>query len=683
MQALAPEFHLRASVVQRSAQSLGTIELPVIALRIDGSSAVLVARDDDGLVAIDPSARGPRRYRLEDLNDVFSGRFVRLREGRDMPEIHRMFGLSWLTHRASRFQGLLIQILVASLLMQVFATAMPLFSQIVIDKVLVHHNLSALYVLGVGMGLLTLFEFLLMLLRSQQQAHIASKLELELGLRIKRKLVGLPLQYFQGRTSGHVLGLFRELDAVRQFITGSSATSLVDVTFLVVFLPLMYFYSPVLTGITVLTALAMMGLSFILKPGLARRMADHSQAVTESQSRLVENMEGIGTIKALAAEPAMQRRWESAFALNVLTTRHASSAQGFSSAANTFIQRASTLGILWVGADLVLQNQLSVGQMIAFQMLSARVLHPMMRMSQLWQDLRQVEHSMSRLGDIMNAPGEEMPGNRSLVRVPQGGDLALSNVRFSYPGTGRPVLDGVTLSVPFGHAVALVGRSGSGKSTLVKLLIRLHDLEQGRIAYNHIDIRNIELAALRNRIALVPQDTKLFDGTIADNIAIHCPWISFERVVEAARHAVADEFIDALPDGYQTKVGSQGVQLSGGQRQRIALARAILDEPDVLILDEATSALDYATEVEVQDRLSRVMRGRTLIVITHRLEAVRHVDAIHMMVDGKVVESGTHAALMARRGPYCELFGRAPAIDPGDAPVASRKRAMADASLAT
>ena len=575
-----------------------------------------------------------------------------------MPEIHRVFGLSWLTRRANQMRGLLVQILVASLFMQIFATAMPLFSQIVIDKVLVHHNLPALYVLGIGMGLFTVFEFVLMLLRTQMQAHIASKVELELGVRIKQRLLGLPLHYFHSRSKGDVLGLFKEFDTVRQFITGSSAASLVDITFLVVFLPLMLMYSPVLTGITVLTALAMMAVSFLLKPGTTRRMADQSRATTECQDTLVENIAGIGTIKALAAEPVMLRRWESAFAFNVLTALRSANAQGTSAAASTFIQRASTLGILWVGAELALQNQISVGQMIAFQMLSARVLHPMMRMSQLWQDLRQVRHSMSRLADIMDCPGEEMPGDRTLIRAPQAGDIEIANLRFAYPGSPSPVLHNLSMRVPLGHTVALVGRSGSGKSTLVKLLLRFYALDQGRIRYSDVDIRNIELSALRNRVALVPQDAELFNGTIAQNIAIHAPWASLERIVEVARGAAADEFIAALPEGYQTRVGSNGAQLSGGQRQRIALARALLDEPDVLILDEATSAMDYATETQVHGNLLRLFRRRTLILITHRLHAIRHVDTIHVLVNGSLAESGTHAELSERRGAYHALCER-------------------------
>lgn len=655
---LAPYHHLKIQSFKLTGVEWKKLHLPVMAERLGGTWTALVARSEFEFVAVDSVSGAVHRFQIDGFSDAFTGRILALKERRDMPEIHRVFGLSWLTRRANQMRGLLVQILVASLVMQIFATAMPLFSQVVIDKVLVHHNISALYVLGVGMGILTVFEFVLMLLRTQLQAHVASKVDLELGVRIKQKLLRLPMHYFQSRSSGHVLGLFKELDTVRQFITGPSATSLVDVTFLVVFLPLMLCYSPTLTGITVVTALAMMAVSFLMKPGLTRRMSEHSRAATECQSALVENLAGIGTIKALAAEPVMQRRWESAFALNVLATLRSANAQGASAAASTFIQRASTLGILWVGADLALQNRISVGQMIAFQMLSARVLHPMMRMSQLWQDLCQVQHSMSRLGDIMNAPGEETSGDRALILAPRPGSIEIADLRFAYPGSQTPVLRNLSVHIPFGQTVALVGRSGSGKSTLVKLLLRLHIAEQGRIRYGDVDIRNIDLSALRRRVALVPQDTELFNGTIAQNIAIHSPWASLERIAEVARAAVADVFIAELKEGYQTLVGSAGVQLSGGQRQRIALARALLHEPDVLILDEATSAIDYATELQIHDNLSRLLKGRTLIHITHRLRSIRHVDMVHVLAGGHLSESGTHAELMERGGSYRALYGQ-------------------------
>lgn len=661
LKVLAPGYFLRVRDFRRSLDSLAGGQFPMIAECVDGTFIVLAARAQNEWVIVDPQSPQPRHLGDAELRAQISGRFAHVREARDMPEVHRAFGMSWLTRRAARLRGLVAQILLASLAMQIFAIAMPLFSQVVIDKVLVHHNPSALYVLGVGMGGLTVFEFVLMLMRTQQQAHIASKVELELGVRVKQKLMSLPLQYFHRRSSGHLLGLFKELDTVRQFITGPSATSMVDVTFLAVFLPLMVLYSPKLTGVTVLTALAMVGMSALLKPGMTRHMETQSRATTESQSRLVENLAGIGTIKALAAERVMQRRWESAFALNVLTTLQSANAQGLVAAASTFIQRLSMLGVLWAGADLVLKNEISVGQMIAFQMLSARVLHPMMRMSQLVQEMRQVGHAMARLSDIMNAPSEEAPSDRRLGCAPEVGALEVEKLCFSYSANSRPILRELTLRMSVGKSVAIVGKSGSGKSSLVKVLIGLFDAQRGCIRYNGVDIRNIDRAALRKRIALVPQDAELFFGTIAQNIAIHSPWVSLERIVEAARNAGADSFIEELDNGYQTVIGSGGQQLSGGQRQRLTLARALLGEPDVLILDEATSALDFATEALVLDKLCRLFRDRILIVVTHRLHAVRNFDAIHLLVGGALEESGTHAELVERPGPYRALYEEATA----------------------
>lgn len=617
---------------------------------------VIVAIHNQQIITIDPSSQRHQRYQLDKLHEILSGKFLRLYETRETPEANRIFGIGWLKRRASAYHQLLIHIIIASLVMQIFATAMPLFSQVVIDKVLVHHNLSALYVLGAGMLILTIFEFVLTALRTQQQAHIACKIDLSLGQKIKAQLLRLPLHYFQSRSKGHILGLFKELDTVRHFITSSSATSLVDISFLIVFLPLMYFYSPALTVITVVTSIVMMTTSFLFNPEKTRRMDDHSKAIADCQNSLIENIAGIGSVKALAAEPVMQRRWENAYVRNVLTTMRNNNAQAISHASSNFVQRLSTLAILWIGASLVLENQLSVGQLIAFQMLSARVLHPIMRMSQLWHDLKQVKHSMDRLGDIMNFPLEENNAAGNRIVSPNAGDIEINNLYFSYPRVDTPALRYVSLSIPFGKKVALLGRSGSGKSTLVKLLTRMYNLEHGLIRYDGVDIRTIDLSVLRNRITLVPQDSELFNGTIAENISIHVPWVNMDKIVWAARCVGADEFINNLKSGYETLVGGNGLQLSGGQRQRIALARAILGEPDVLILDESTSALDYESEMHVLENIFKHFVNRTVVIITHRLHIIKKVDLIHMLVDGNLAESVTHKELMLKSVSYSNLF---------------------------
>ncbi len=519
-----------------------------------------------------------------------------------------------------------------------------------------HQNLSALVVLGTGMCILIVFEFLLTLLRNQHQTHIASKIDFELGVKVKQHLLRLPLHYFETRSKGSIVGLFRELESVRSFITGSSATSIVDLSFLIVFLPLMYFYSPLLTAVSIITAILMVITSVVLHPLSMRKNDDTAHSLSDCQNSLIENISGIKTIKSLSAERRMGSRWESAFASNVLATLQANNLTRLSSALSSLIQRASTLAILWIGATLAMKSEISVGQLIAFQMLSTRVLHPMMRMSQLWSDLKRVEMSMSRLADILNFPQESQHQNNKRVLNFPPGAIEISRLSFAYPGNNSNILNNISLSIPFGSKVGLIGKSGSGKSTLVKLMQRLHYSEHGRIRYGGIDVRSVDLPTLRNRMTLVHQDADLFKGSILENISIHAPWHSMEKIFEAARLAKADEFITDFKDGYATLIGDNGIQLSGGQRQRLALARAILDEPDVLILDEATSALDYKTEMEIFENLMNHFRERTVIVITHRLHLSKLLDSIHVLCDGTIQESGSHSELLVKRGLYFALY---------------------------
>jgi subfamily B ATP-binding cassette protein HlyB/CyaB len=653
---LASRFHLKGKKQALVTSQYKNIKVPAIAKTNENSFVAVLECLDGHFIIFCPKNQTTKRVSISESNLIFSGDFLSIGTSRRTPELHRPFGYRWLFGRANAFRKILRHIIFASLAIQIFATATPLFSQVIIDKVLMHQNLSALVVLGTGMCILIVFEFVLTLLRNQHQTHIASKIDLELGVKVKQHLLRLPLHYFETRSKGTIVGLFRELESVRSFITGSSATSIVDLSFLIVFLPLMYFYSPLLTAVSIITAFLMVITSVALHPLSMRKNDDTAHSLSDCQNSLIENISGIKTIKSLSAERRMGNRWESAFASNVLATLEANSVAKVSSALSSFIQRASTLAILWIGATLAMKSEISVGQLIAFQMLSTRVLHPMMRISQLWSDLKRVEISMSRLADILNFPQESQHQNSKRIMSFSPGAIEISKMSFAYPGSNSNILNNISLNIPFGSKVGLIGKSGSGKSTLVKLIQRLHYSEHGKIRYGGIDVRSIDLPTLRNRITLVHQDSDLFKGTILENISMHAPWHSAEKIIGAARLAKADEFIMDFKDGYATLIGDNGVQLSGGQRQRIALARAILDEPDVLILDEATSALDYKTEMDIFDNVMNHFRERTVVVITHRLHLSKLLDSIHIISDGFIQESGSHTELLLKRGQYFGLY---------------------------
>ena len=657
---LAKKFQLKARVTKMGRAKASLFTYPFAYQNVDGVFILVMEKNDAGYVTVNPLFPAERGIATtSQLRDACDGKIIEVVETGSTQEEHRRFGMGWLGRRMLKFKALLWKIALASLVLQLFATATPLFSQIIIDKVLVRNNPSMLYVLGLGMFIVIAFELVLTILRSRQQAHIASKIDIALGTHIKRHLMRLPLGYFQHRSSGQVIGIFRELDTVRSFITGPSATSIVDISFIVIFLPLMYSYSGRLTLITIVTGLLMATVAIIAKPWELRNAKEFSFATTEAQTRLIEGISTIETVKALGAENIIRGRWEAAFARLVLATKETSGTQGSLQAINASIQRLSTLAILWLGAELVIQGQMSAGQLIAYQMLSMRVLHPMLRLTHLWHEVKKVEFALGRLGEIMNAATESDVLTHVGDTLPQG-DIVLKNVSFRYGDQRTQALRNLTLTFGAGKFSALVGSSGSGKSTLLKLLLKLQQQSIGSIQYGASDLRGIDPVLLRKRVSLVVQDTQLFTMSVAENIAIRAPWASMEEIVAAAQCVGAHEFIDNLQHGYRTVLGENGVAVSGGQRQRIAIARAILDQPDVLILDEATSALDFPSEKLIYRNLFQIFKGRKIIVITHRIRSVEHCDTIHVLDQGALVASGSHAALMASCDAYRHMLEQGP-----------------------
>jgi ATP-binding cassette, subfamily B, bacterial len=567
------------------------------------------------------------------------------------------FNLSWFTPAVWKYRKLLGEVLLASLTLQLLGLTTPLITQVVIDKVMVQESLATLDVMAIALLLVAIFEALLGTLRLFIFTHTARRLDLSLSAQLFRHLMRLPLAYFESRRVGDTVARVQELEQIRQFLTGTALTVILDSIFAVVYLALMFYYNIPLTFVALAVLPLFATLTLVATPILRNWLNETFNRSADSQSFLVETITGIHSVKAHAAEPIARDRWEGLFARFIRTGFKASTTSNISSNIGDFLTNFSTLLILWFGAKLVIEQKLTIGQLVAFQMLSGRVTGPLLRLVQLWQNLQQVLLSVDRIGDILNVAPEAEPGT-GLVLPPLKGQVTFEQVFFRYQANTEPVLKGISFDTEPGQFIGIVGRSGSGKSTLSKLLQRLYQIESGRILIDGFDIKSADLASLRQQIAVVLQEDFLFNGSILENITLGHPDITAEQVVEAARLAVAHDFISQLPYGYETNVGERGTALSGGQRQRIALARLFLSPAPILILDEATSALDSETEQQVLQNLQRISANRTVFLIAHRFAPLKRADLILVLEKGVIAERGTHSQLLQQQGLYWSLYQR-------------------------
>jgi subfamily B ATP-binding cassette protein HlyB/CyaB len=566
------------------------------------------------------------------------------------------FDFSWFVPALIKYRKLLGEVLLISFMLQLFALVSPLFFQVVMDKVLVHRGLTTLDVLVIGLVVVVLFESVLNGLRAYVFSHTTSRIDVELGARLFRHLVQLPLAYFQARRVGDSVARVRELENIRSFLTGNALTVVLDVLFSVIFIAVMLFYSVPLTLIVMVSLPLYFGLSLAVVPILRQRLDVKFARGAENQSMLVETITGIQTVKASALEPSFGKRWDNQLAAYVSASFKTQNLATWAHEGINLIGKLVNAATLWYGAHLVMNNELTVGQFVAFNMFAQRVAQPIMRMAQLWTDFQQTGISVARLGDILNTR-TEVPPTSAAQLPPIKGRITLDGVVFRYRPEAPPVLHGISLDVKPGEIIGIVGRSGSGKSTLTKLVQRLYSPEGGRLLVDGIDISLIDAAQLRRQVGVVLQENLLFNRSVRENIAITDPAAPIEAVVRVAQLAGAHEFISELPEGYDTHVGEQGSSLSGGQRQRIAIARALFTNPRILIFDEATSALDYESEAIIQRNMAHICKGRTVLIIAHRLSAVRHAHRIVVMDKGKIVEAGPHDALIQKpQGLYAHLW---------------------------
>ena len=654
----AKRLGIKARRERTSPQRLEKATLPAIALLKDGTFALLARAAPDRVLLQDLLTGRPAVEQRAAFDERWSGELILMTTRERMVGAARPFDLTWFIPSIVRFRKLLCEALVGSLFLQLFALITPLFTQVVIDKVLVHKGWSTLDVLVFGLVVISVFEIVLGGLRSYVLAHTTNRIDVELGARLFRHLVSLPLGYFGVRRVGDSVARVRELENIRQFLTGQALTIGLDVAFASVFVVVMWLYSWQLT-VMVLAAIPVWATIVIATVPLWRRRLDEKfDRGAENQSFLVESVTGIETLKAMAIEPQMQRRWEDKLAAYVGASFKVTQLAVVASNAIDLIGKLLTAAVLWVGAGLVIDGKLTVGELVAINMLLGRVTGPILRMAQVWQDFQQIRVSVARLGDILNAPAEPAytPNRATPPRIE--GRIVFDHVHFRYQPNGRDVLSDIALDIPAGQVLGVVGRSGSGKSTLTRLVQRLFVPTQGRVLIDGVDLALVDTSWLRRQVGVVLQENLLFNRSVRENIALADPAAPMEAVIRAAEMAGAHEFILELPQAYDTQIDERGANLSGGQRQRLAIARALMANPRILIFDEATSALDAESEEIIQRNMQSIVKGRTVIIIAHRLSAVRIAHRIVALDAGRLVEDGTHAELLRKGGRYADLWRR-------------------------
>ena len=652
-------LRLKARIVEfGTGERLAGLPTPCILRRKGGGYVVFLGRSGgDCWRVIDPILQSSTDYGLEDLVAAVEPQVILITRRLAGPGVDpKSFGFKWFLPSLWRYRKPLAHVLLASFFIQLFALITPLFFQVIVDKVLAHRSYSTLIMLIVGLVLIGAFDIILQYLRTYALTHTTNRIDVELGKRLFRHLARLPVSYFETRGAGQTVARMRELENIRSFLTGQGLFFALDILFAFVFIGVLFAYSWKLTLIVLATIPLYLAVAALNRPLLRDQLNEKFNRGAESQQFLVETIVGMQTVKAAAVEPIVAKQWEeklaayvgSAFSTTMLSAKAQNVVQ--------YISKISTAAILLFGAKAVIDGDLTVGGLVAFNMISGQVAQPILRLSQLWQDFQQVQISVERLGDILNAAPEPTPKMPLHLPTPRG-QIEFRNVTFRYKRDAPAALKAITFRISPGKVIGIVGPSGSGKSTLTKLIQRFYLPDEGQILLDGSDISHLDPAWLRSHIGVVLQENILFNRTIHENIALAKPGMTRTQVMENAKLAGADEFISKLPQGYDTVLEERGANLSGGQRQRIAIARALAANPPILIFDEATSALDYESERIIQRNMRQIVKGRTVFIIAHRLAAVRECDVIVGMVDGQIVESGTHDDLAVRpNGLYAHLW---------------------------
>ncbi|MCM1081867.1 MAG: type I secretion system permease/ATPase [Clostridium sp.] len=654
----AKDLDLKAAAGKLKVKKLDKTTVPVIARLKKGGYLLLVNHQNDKWVILNPLKGTPENIDEKKLFEELSGEVIILGKGKTHTgeNGNKKFGFGWFIPTIMKFKKQFICVLIAVFFIQILGILTPLMTQVVVDKVLAHHAMNTLNTIAIGIFIVYIYELLISLCKSYLFVHTTNRIDVMLSAKLFHHLFGLPLKYFESRRVGETVARVRELDQIRAFLTGTPLSSIVDVFFVSVYIVVLFLYNVRLALIITASLPVFAILSIIVTPLFKKRLDEKFETGARSQSFLVEAINGIHTVKAFALENSFEDKWGDLQSDYVKAGYKTSMISQTSGAVANFVQHVVDLLVLVFGAKAVIAGSLSIGQLVAFRMLAGRVSGPVLRLVQLWQEYQQASLSVKRIGDIFNSPVESMSDN-TLQEVPSlGGKIRFENVRFRYKMDAADVLHGISLEIKENSITGLVGRSGSGKSTISKLIQRLYIPQSGRISIDGMDVSLMPPQTLRRQIGVVLQENFMFNGTVAENISIHCPEASVEKIIETAKLAGAHDFIMELEQGYDTVIGEQGVSLSGGQKQRVAIARAIINNPRILIFDEATSALDYESESIIQRNLKDICKNRTVLIIAHRLSTLSAADEIMVIDRGELKERGNHEILMRRNGLYAYLY---------------------------
>lgn len=648
-------FH--SKIKKLSLAQLAKYPLPAIFLYLDGSYGVLLKTDlaQQKALIFSPTDKQTQEHTFAEFEAFSNGKLIIIKHKMFSSQVK--FGFKWFFQEILNYRKVIGEVLLGSFIIQLFGLITPLFTQVILDKVVVHHAMTTLDVLGVAFLAVMLFEFLLNASRNYIFAHTANKIDAKLGAKLFKHLFALPFVYFESRKVGNIVARIRELDNIRDFITNKSVSVIIDTLFSVVFFAMMLIYSWKLS-LMVLGFILLIGFLYVaVTPEFRSRLQHKFEMGAQSNSYLVETVTGIQTVKSLAIEGSMQRKWEDYLGTYIKSSFKLNNMNNIARALSNLLQRAMTIAILYFGVKQVINQQLTIGQLIAFQMFAGQLTNPILRLVGLWNEFQQTLLAVDRLGDILNNP-VELQCAQAITLPKLDGSVRFENISFRYGLNTPNVLERLNFMVHAGTSIGIVGRSGSGKSTVTKLIQRLYIPQEGAIYIDEVDTRHMNPAWLRQHIGVVLQENYLFSGTIRENIALPRPEAPIELIIQASQIAGAHDFIKELPEGYDTTVGERGSTLSGGQKQRVAIARALITSPRILILDEATSALDYESERIIQNNLKHIKQGRTVFVIAHRLSTVKDCDIIIALDKGQILEMGNHAQLMNQQGYYHHLVSQ-------------------------
>ena len=653
----AKKLKMQAKLCRLNVEKLKNVNAPLIAKSKDDEFFIVAKSEEDKFLIMFTDKTQTEVKTREELSEIWDGTAVLINK-KGIVDREAIFSFKWFIPTIMKYKKEFILVLIAVFTVQILGILTPVMTQVVVDKVLVHKSLSTLNVLAIGIGIVYIYELILSLAKNYLFTHTTNRIDVMLSFKLFKHLFALPLKYFESRRVGETVARVRELDSIRNFLTGTPLSSMIDLIFIIVYIVVLFFYSRMLTVIVLCSIPVYAILSAIVTPMFKKRLDEKFETGANTQSFLVESITGVQTVKSYALEPKFEKKWGDLQSDYVKASYKTSMVSAIAGTTGQFIQKVFDLLILYFGAKAVMNGTFTVGQLVAFRMLSGRVSGPVLRLVQLWQEYQQASLSVKRIGDIFNNTPEPILNinQTSMPRI--NGRIVFDKVHFRYNPQGGEVIKGMSFEIEPGTIVGIVGRSGSGKSTISKLIQRLYIPEGGKISVDGMDISLVNPAMLRKQIGVVLQENFMFNGTVAENISIHFPTASLEQIIHCAKIAGAHDFILELPNGYDTIIGEKGMGLSGGQKQRIAIARAILANPRILIFDEATSALDYESESIIQNNLKEICRGRTVLIIAHRLSTLKDAQKIMVIDKGSIVEYDTHENLLMNKGLYCHLYNQ-------------------------